>query len=67
MEIVGYKGSIIFDSSKPDGTPRKLLDVSKIAELGWKAGIDLRSGLKTVYKNFIDNYEQSNAFNQKSA
>jgi GDP-L-fucose synthase len=44
-EIVGYRGELVFDTTKPDGTPRKLLDVSKIHGLGWKAQISLRDGL----------------------
>jgi len=51
-EITGYTGSIEFDSSKPDGTPRKLMDVSKINLLGWKARIHLRDGIESVYKEF---------------
>tara|TARA_A100001011_G_scaffold191418_1_gene200068 strand:+ start:1623 stop:2567 length:945 start_codon:yes stop_codon:yes gene_type:complete len=47
-KIFGYKGNILFDSSKPEGTPQKLLDVSKINKLGWKAKIDLEEGLKKV-------------------
>ena len=49
-EIVGYTGEIVFDSSKPDGTPRKLMDVSKINGMGWKAKIGLREGVAAVYK-----------------
>ena len=49
-DIVGYKGKIIFDSSKPDGTPRKLMDVSKLSSLGWKASISLKKGIAQVYK-----------------
>ena len=49
-EITGYKGKIIFDSSKPDGTPRKLMDVSKLFSLGWKASIGLKEGITQVYK-----------------
>ncbi|HEU0065412.1 MAG TPA: GDP-L-fucose synthase [Flavisolibacter sp.] len=49
-EIAGYKGRLVFDHSKPDGTPRKLLDVSKLHSLGWRAKIDLMSGIKQVYK-----------------
>lgn len=49
-EVVGYEGTIVFDTSKPDGTPRKLMDVSKLAALGWKASIDLREGIKKVYE-----------------
>ncbi len=49
-EIVGYNGEITFDISKPDGTPRKLLDVSRINRLGWKARIGLREGIEETYK-----------------
>lgn len=54
--IVGFKGNISFDTSKPDGTPRKLLDVSKINSLGWKHKIDLETGLKQTIKWYKDNY-----------
>ncbi|HYE53809.1 MAG TPA: GDP-L-fucose synthase [Chitinophagaceae bacterium] len=49
-DIVGYKGEIAHDLSKPDGTPRKLMDVSKLNSLGWKASITLEEGLKRVYE-----------------
>jgi GDP-L-fucose synthase len=48
--IIGYEGKIVYDSSKPDGTPRKLLDVSRINSLGWKAKTDLRSGIQKTYE-----------------
>lgn len=48
-ETVGFEGGVTWDSSKPDGTPRKLLDVSKIENLGWKAGISLKEGLSRTY------------------
>lgn len=48
-DIVGYEGNIVNDLSKPDGTPRKLLDVSRINSLGWKAGIGLKEGISSVY------------------
>ncbi len=48
-EVVGYTGRLAWDSSKPDGTPRKLMDVSRIHALGWKAQIDLRDGIERVY------------------
>jgi len=48
--ITGYKGKIVFDASKPDGTPRKLMDVSKLSSLGWKASIGLKEGITQVYK-----------------
>ena len=51
-EVVGYEGKINFDTSKPDGTPRKLLDVSKIHALGWRHKIDLRTGLNQTYDWF---------------
>jgi GDP-L-fucose synthase len=52
-EVVGYSGNINWDSSRPDGTPRKLLDVSKMNHLGWRSKIDLKSGLKTTYDWFL--------------
>ena len=51
-EIVGFKGEIVHDLSKPDGTPRKLMDVSKLHKLGWKHKINLEEGLKMVYEEF---------------
>lgn len=50
-EIVGFKGEIIRDETKPDGTPRKLMDVSKINNLGWKHRIDLKNGIESVYQD----------------
>ncbi len=52
-EVTGFKGRIIWDSSKPDGTPRKLLDVSRLTALGWKARIGLREGLEKTYACFL--------------
>jgi len=49
-EITGFKGKIVFDPSKPDGTPRKLMDISKLATLGWKASIGLKDGIIQTYK-----------------
>jgi GDP-L-fucose synthase len=51
-EIVGFKGTIVFDSTKPDGTPRKLMDVSFLHSLGWKHKIELKQGIKNVYEDF---------------
>ncbi len=51
MRVADYKGEIIFDSSKPDGTPRKLMDVGKLTALGWKAKITLEEGIRMVYKD----------------
>jgi GDP-L-fucose synthase len=53
--VVGFQGTIDWDSSKPDGTPRKLLDVSKISALGWKAHISLQDGLRSTYEWYKDN------------
>ncbi len=49
MQVVGFDGRIVFDSSKPDGTPRKLLDVSRLAALGWRARTGLRDGIQRAY------------------
>ncbi|KPU43688.1 GDP-L-fucose synthase [Oxobacter pfennigii] len=54
-DVVGFTGKIAYDRTKPDGTPRKLLDVSKLNNLGWKASIDLRTGIKMTYKDYISN------------
>ena len=52
-EIVGFEGEIEHDLSKPDGTPRKLMDVTKLHNMGWKARIELHAGIQKVYKDFI--------------
>ena len=49
-EIVGYGGDIVYDTSKPDGTPQKLLDVTKFHNLGWQAQISLKEGVKNAYE-----------------
>ncbi len=54
-EVVGYQGRIVYDTTKPDGTPRKLLDVSRLDGLGWKAKIGLRDGVTTTYQWFLQN------------
>ena len=54
-EITGYEGEIVYDTRKPDGTPRKLLDVSRINKLGWTAQISLREGVKKTYRWFLQN------------
>ena len=54
-EIVGYKGNLEFNASKPDGTPRKLMDVQKLAKLGWNASINLKDGITRVYKEDVEN------------
>lgn len=52
-KVVGYRGSIVYDKSKPDGTPRKLLDISLLRDVGWKAGISLEQGLRDTYECFV--------------
>lgn len=54
-EVVGYRGELEFDTTKPDGTPRKLLDVSRLGSLGWSAGIGLADGLESTYRWFLQN------------
>lgn len=54
-EVVGFTGKIVFDPSKPDGTPRKLLDVSRLKSLGWEPKISLPEGLKATYAWFVEN------------
>lgn len=56
-EVVGYEGEIVWDSSKPDGTPRKLLDVSRLESQGWKYKMELKDGIKEAYKWYLENYE----------
>lgn len=53
-DVIGYKGTISFDSSKPDGTPRKLMDVSKLHALGWKHQVNLREGIQLAYADFLE-------------
>lgn len=61
VEVIGYRGSLMFDISKPEGVPRKLLDVSLLNSLGWKAKIPLRKGLEDTYKSHLN--EIKNNFN----
>jgi GDP-L-fucose synthase len=53
QEIVGFKGKLVFDSTKPDGTPRKLMDVSKLHAMGWKHTIDLKEGIAMAYNDYL--------------
>jgi GDP-L-fucose synthase len=57
-EIIGYNGKIEYDTTKPDGTPRKLMDVSRINSLGWKYKTELEEGIKKTYDWFLNNYIQ---------
>ncbi len=58
-KTVGFDGDIIFDTTKPDGTPQKLLDVARMAELGWKAKITLKEGIGRVYRWYLENTADS--------
>jgi GDP-L-fucose synthase len=53
-EVVGFKGELVFDASKPDGTPRKLLDIARLTNLGWKPFTELRDGLRMTYQDFLN-------------
>ena len=54
-KVVGYEGEILWDTSKPNGTPRKLLDVSKSAAMGWRYRTELEDGIKAAYEDFLNN------------
>ena len=56
-KIVGFEGEVVWDTSRPDGTPRKLMDSSRIFALGWKPRIDLETGIRLAYQDFLDAFE----------
>jgi GDP-L-fucose synthase len=56
-EIIGYEGEIVSDLSKPDGTPRKLLDVSKLHQLGWKHKVNIIEGIRNLYEWYLKEYK----------
>jgi GDP-L-fucose synthase len=58
-DVVGYQGEIVWDSSMPDGTPRKLMDVSRLRALGWEAKTSLREGLETTYRWFVQQEDKN--------
>ena len=58
MSVVGFAGNIVFDASKPDGTPRKLLNVDKLKELGWQAHTSLKDGIAKAYSDYLTNVSQ---------
>ncbi len=60
-KVTGFKGDIVFDSSKPDGAPRKLMNVERLANLGWCYQVDLESGLQSAYQWFLDNQDSFRA------
>jgi GDP-L-fucose synthase len=57
QQVVGYEGEIQWNTSKPDGTPRKLMDVTKLHELGWRHNIDLTDGIRLTYQDFLEKIE----------
>jgi GDP-L-fucose synthase len=57
-KVVGYKGRVVFDASKPDGTPRKLLDVTRLHQLGWYHEVSLEAGLASTYQWFLENQQR---------
>lgn len=59
QRVVGYAGRLVFDTSKPDGSPQKLLDISRLTALGWSARDDLETGLRSTYQDFLANHVQS--------
>ena len=52
-EVTGYKGKITFDTTKPDGPPRKLIDITRVRRMGWEYGVDLKEGLEGTYKWYL--------------
>ena len=55
LEVVGFKADLVFDATKPDGTPRKLLDIRRLKKLGWQPRISLRNGIRQTYEWFLQN------------
>ncbi|MBT3709423.1 MAG: hypothetical protein HOG19_08265 [Gammaproteobacteria bacterium] len=66
-DVVGYQGEIVFDSSKPEGVPRKLLDVTKLTRLGWEYSVELEAGLIKTYSWYIENIADSSPTAPQSA
>ena len=58
-KICGFSGEILWEKEKPDGTPRKILDLRKFTEIGWSASIDLDQGLKISYDSFLEDFEKN--------
>ena len=58
-KVVGYEGRIVYDTSKPDGTPRKLLDVSRLRDLGWRAHIGLADGIRSTYRWYLEHQREA--------
>ena len=66
-KIVGYKGLINWDRTKPDGAPRKLLDSSRLSTMGWSAKIPLKEGLKETYKWYLSKLESTLKVNEETS
>ena len=64
--VTGYTGRLTFDASKPDGTPRKLLDSSRLKALGWQPSISLEDGIRSTYRWFLENVESASIYLHKS-
>jgi GDP-L-fucose synthase len=56
QKVVGFEGELVFDTSKPDGTPRKLMDVSRLQSRGWNHEMELEQGIRIVYEDFKNKY-----------
>jgi GDP-L-fucose synthase len=56
-DVIGFRGTFIYDRSKPDGTPRKLVDSTRLRNLGWRPQIDLRAGIQRTYDWYCQNFE----------
>ncbi len=59
-DVIGFQGNLVFDTSKPDGTPRKLLNIDKLSELGWHAQVPLKEGIALAYQDYINKYVNKN-------
>ena len=60
MKVIVYKGKLVYDTSKPDGMPQKLLNVDKLANAGWRYKTELERGIELTYKWYLDNYNRFN-------
>jgi GDP-L-fucose synthase len=58
QKITGHRGNILWDDSKPDGTPRKLMDISKMKDIGWEYSTELEEGIEKTYQWFLDNIDK---------
>ena len=58
QKVIGHQGSLLWDTNKPDGTPRKLMDISKMERLGWQYSTELEDGIKKTYQWFLNNIDK---------